>query len=123
MLQPLESPLLAAIGRPGIRHGYFTRQGGVSEGIYRGLNVGLGSRDERAAVEENRHRVAAWFGQPVERLATVHQIHSADVVTIDAGYDGTRQQADALVTAVPGIVLGVLAADCGPILLPMPRTG
>ncbi|WFR99659.1 peptidoglycan editing factor PgeF [Rhizobium tumorigenes] len=116
LLQPLESPLLAAIGRPGIRHGYFTRQGGVSEGIYRGLNVGLGSRDERAAVEENRRRVAAWFGQPVEKLATVHQIHSADVVTIDAGYDGTRPQADALVTAVPGIVLGVLAADCGPIL-------
>ncbi len=116
MPEPLESPLLAAASHGGIRHGYFTRQGGVSQGIYRGLNVGLGSRDDRAAVDENRRRVAAWFGQPVERLATVHQVHSADVVTVDAGYDGARPQADALVTATPGVVLGVLAADCGPIL-------
>lgn len=113
---PLESPLLKTAGRTGIRHGYFTRAGGVSEGIYRGLNVGLGSKDAREAVEENRRRVAAWFGLPVERLATVHQIHSPDVVTVDAAYDGARPQADALVTATPGVVLGVLAADCGPIL-------
>jgi YfiH family protein len=113
--RPLESPLLKASGGR-IRHGYFTRQGGVSDGIYRGLNVGLGSNDARPAVEENRRRVAAWFGLPVEKLATVHQIHSPDVVTVDAGYDGARPQADALVTATPGIALGVLAADCGPIL-------
>ncbi|MET0749274.1 MAG: peptidoglycan editing factor PgeF [Rhizobium sp.] len=114
--QPLQSTLLTTAGLAGIRHGYFTRQGGVSEGIYRGLNVGLGSKDERRAVEENRRRVAAWFSQPVERLATVHQVHSPDVVPVDAAYDGARPQADALVTATPGVVLGVLAADCGPIL-------
>ncbi|WP_423339638.1 peptidoglycan editing factor PgeF [Rhizobium sp. HT1-10] len=121
LLQPLESPLLATAGRSGIRHGYFTREGGVSKGIYRGLNVGLGSRDERAAVEENRRRVASWFGQPIEKLATVHQIHSPDVVTVDGAYDGARPQADALVTATPGLVLGVLAADCGPILFADPE--
>lgn len=118
---PLESPLLNSAGRAGIRHGYFTRHGGVSEGIYRGLNVGLGSRDERPAVEENRRRVAEWFGLPVDRLATVHQVHSPDVISVDAAYDGARPQADALVTATSGIVLGVLAADCGPILFADPQ--
>lgn len=113
---PLESALLAPARAAGIRHGYFTRSGGVSEGIYRGLNVGLGSNDDRERVLENRRRVAAWFGLPLERLATAHQIHSSDVVTIDGAYDGTRAEADALVTATPGIALGVLAADCGPIL-------
>jgi YfiH family protein len=112
---PIESGLLQASGS-GIRHGYFTRQGGVSEGIYRGLNVGLGSDDDRERVNENRRRVADWFGQPVEKLATVHQIHSPDVVIVDESYDGERPQADAMVTATSGIVLGVLAADCGPIL-------
>jgi len=113
---PLESTLLAPARTAGIRHGYFTRQGGVSDGIYRGLNVGLGSNDDRDSVLENRRRVAAWFGLPLAKLATVHQVHSPDVVTVDGAYDGSRPEADALVTAAPGIALGVLAADCGPIL-------
>jgi YfiH family protein len=113
---PIESTLLDDAGTAGIRHGYFTRHGGVSEGLYRGLNVGLGSNDERDRVYENRRRVAAWFGLPLDRLATVHQIHSPDVVTVDESYSGTRPEADAMVTATSGIVLGVLAADCGPIL-------
>src|ERR1700712_4188845 len=103
---PLESDRLQSPGHAGIRHGYFTREGGVSAGIYRGLNVGLGSADERADIEENRRRVAAWFGLPVEQLATVNQVHSPDVVTVDGNYDGARAQADALVTATPGIILG-----------------
>lgn len=119
---PLQSPLLASASSA-IAHGFFTRKGGVSEGLYAGLNVGLGSQDERDNVEENRARVAAWFGQPVERLATVHQIHSPDVVTIGTDYDGARSQADAMVTASPGIVLGVLSADCGPILFADPDAG
>ena len=118
---PLESTLLQGTGRAGIRHGYFTREGGVSEGIYRGLNVGLGSADDRSNVEENRRRVAAWFDMPVEQLATVHQVHSPDVVTVDGSYDGVRPEADALVTATPGIILGVLAADCGPVLFADPQ--
>lgn len=113
---PIESPLLTAHAAPAIRHGFFTRLGGVSSSIYDGLNVGLGSHDDRTAVVENRRRVAAWFGQPAERLATVNQVHSPDVVTIDDAYAGERPSADAMVTAAPGIVLGVLAADCGPIL-------
>lgn len=117
---PIESALLNEAAGGTIRHGYFTRAGGVSEGLYRGLNVGLGSNDERDKVLENRRRVAAWFDLPVERLATVHQVHSPDVVTIDADYDGARPEADAMVTRTPGIVLGVLAADCGPILFADP---
>ncbi|MDE1991921.1 MAG: peptidoglycan editing factor PgeF [Rhizobiaceae bacterium] len=121
MPTPIESALLSATKSAGIRHGYFTRHGGISEGLYRGLNVGLGSNDDREHVQENRRRVAAWFGLPVERLATVHQVHSPDVIVIDAGFDGARPQADAMVTATPGIALGVLAADCGPILFADPQ--
>ncbi len=113
---PLQSPLLNKGGRGRIRHGFFTRQGGVSRGIYKGLNVGIGSNDHADHVTENRTRVAGWFGLPVEKLATVHQCHSPEVVVVDASYDGDRPRADALVTAAPGVVLGVLAADCGPIL-------
>ncbi len=100
----------------GIRHGFFTREGGVSDGIYRGLNVGLGSNDDPARVTENRRRVADWFGLPPSRLATAHQVHSPDVVVVKADYDGSRPHADAQVTAAPGVILGVLTADCGPIL-------
>ena len=113
---PVQSPLLAKHAGNTIRHGYFTREGGVSEGIYRGLNVGLGSNDERSHVEENRARVSAWFHASPERLATLHQVHSPDAVIVDDGYDGTRRQADAMVTKTPGLVLGVLSADCGPVL-------
>ncbi|MFC6447090.1 peptidoglycan editing factor PgeF [Shinella zoogloeoides] len=113
---PIESPLLAERAGKAARHGFFTRTGGVSEGIYRGLNVGLGSQDERENVHENRARVARWFAVEPDRLATVHQIHSPDVVVVDEGYDGARPQADAMVSNTPGVVLGVLAADCGPIL-------
>lgn len=113
---PIESPLLAERAGNAALHGFFTRNGGVSRGIYRGLNVGLGSKDERDDVHENRARVARWFSTTPERLATVHQVHSPDVVVVDDSYDGARPNADALVSATPGIVLGVLAADCGPIL-------
>jgi YfiH family protein len=115
-LSPIVSDVLQNASGERIRHGYFTRQGGVSEGIYEGLNVGLGSRDTPQRVIENRTRVAAWFNAPIEKLATVHQIHSPHVATIGPAYQGERPEADALVTATPGIVLGVLAADCGPIL-------
>lgn len=112
---PIESARLTGAGAD-VRHGFFTREGGVSEGVYQGLNVGLGSSDDRGRVLENRRRAAAWFRLPLERLATVHQVHSPDVVVVDAVHDGDRPQADALVTATPGIALGVLAADCGPVL-------
>lgn len=116
LLSPVQSPLLSSTAGNAIMHGYFTREGGVSDGIYQGLNVGLGSRDERSRVEENRARVSAWFGAAPEKLATVHQVHSPDVLIVDASYDGARAEADALVTATPGLVIGVLSADCGPVL-------
>jgi YfiH family protein len=112
----VQSPLLSERTGKAIKHGYFTRKGGVSDGIYRDLNVGLGSNDERHHVEENRTRVSAWFGAELRKLATVHQVHSPDAIIIDGSYDGTRTEADALVTATPGLVIGVLSADCGPVL-------
>lgn len=119
--RPILADSLAAMAPSGIRHGFFTREGGISEGIYQGLNVGLGSHDDQDKVRENRRRVSAWFGLPLERLATAHQVHSPDVVVVSADYDGSRPHADAQVTASPGIILGVLTADCGPILFADPE--
>ena len=113
---PIESAVLNAAAGAKIRHGFFTRKGGVSDGIYAGLNVGVGSNDDQTLVLENRRRVAAWFDLPLEKLATVHQVHSPDVVVVDAAYSGERPQVDAMVAATPGVVIGVLSADCGPIL-------
>mgnify|MGYP001556231785 CR=1 FL=1 len=100
----------------GVPHGFLGRPGGVSTGIHAGLNVGLGSDDDRAALYENRSR-AAQAVQPGARLVTVHQVHSADVVTVTEPFaDDARPPADALVTATPGLLLGVLTADCVPVL-------
>jgi YfiH family protein len=100
-----------------VRHGFFTRRGGASSGIFAGLNCGPGSSDQASAVSVNRARVAAALGLPPARLLSLHQVHSADVVI--AGPEGwsERPRADAAVTAVPGIALSVLTADCAPILL------
>lgn len=99
-----------------ISHGFFSRNGGVSEGIYRGLNCGVGSYDNKTHVAENRRRVAESFGQPVEQLTTLHQVHSPNAVILHQPLVGDKPQADALVTNRPGIVLGILTADCAPIL-------
>ncbi|WP_159587050.1 peptidoglycan editing factor PgeF [Chelativorans xinjiangense] len=114
--EPLRSPLLDGARAKGVKHGFFTRAGGVSEGIYRGLNIGLGSNDSREAVLENRHRVATWMGVPAENLCTLHQCHSADVMVVEAPLGKVRPKADAMVTRLPGLAIGVLAADCGPVL-------
>lgn len=113
---PLQSLALAPLAGSGIAHGFFTREGGVSEGLYAGLNVGLGSKDEPDRIRENRRRVAGWFGEESDRLATLYQIHSPYVVTVDGPVTGDRPEADGQVTDRPGIVLGVLTADCGPVL-------
>ncbi|KGF67351.1 polyphenol oxidase [Hoeflea sp. BAL378] len=120
--EPARSKLLADLpAASGIAHGFFSRSGGVSEGIYRGLNVGLGSKDDRARVLENRARVSRWFGLDADRLVTVHQVHSPRVHVATTGNRGERPEADALVTQTPGLVLGVLSADCGPILFADPE--
>jgi YfiH family protein len=107
--------LLAAV--PGVRHAFFTRRGGVSKGIYHSLNLGRGSRDERADIAENRRRAADVFGVGPGELNTCHQVHSARVLTIDRSLDEARPRADGLITARAGVLCGVLAADCAPILI------
>lgn len=97
-------------------HGFFTRAGGVSEGLYRGLNVGIGSSDNREAVDENRRRAAAALGAKPPVVSNPWQVHSADAVVIDRPYEGERPKADAIVTNKPGLAIGVVTADCGPIL-------
>jgi YfiH family protein len=113
-LAPLQSSLLSAL--PGVRHAFFTRRGGVSEGLYSGLNVGVGSKDDPAAVTENRARAAAWFGAPREALTTAYQIHSATAHVAAAPW-AKQPQGDAVVSAAAGLVCGALAADCAPILI------
>jgi hypothetical protein len=111
----LQARTLAATG--GVRHGFFTREGGVSGGIYDSLNCGFGSDDDGAHVTENRRRVAAALALPVDALVTAYQIHSAEVVTVTAPWrPGESPHADGMVTDRPGIALGVLAADCAPVL-------
>lgn len=114
--EPIRSPVLDGLARFGIRHGFYTRAGGVSESIYRGLNAGAGSNDEARHVAENRRRIAQSLGADPRRLTTVHQIHSADAVIVDGPFAGDRPRADAMATATPGLALGVLTADCGPVL-------
>ena len=104
----------------GVRHAFFTRQGGVSEGVYASLNIGAGSRDDPEAVLENRARAAAHFGAPRERLLTAYQVHSAVAVAADAPW-AERPEADAVVSRTPGLVAGALAADCAPVLLADPE--
>ena len=113
-LPVVTSPLLDRL--PGVRHAFFTRRGGVSQGLYASLNVGRGSRDDPAAVAENRRRTAAHFGQPVERLLACYQIHSARAVIAEAPWGAARHEADGVATATPGRVCGALSADCAPIL-------
>lgn len=99
----------------GLKHGFFTRIGGVSEGIYGGLNAGLGSSDNRDNVLENRRLITASLGLDAKALQSVHQIHSADVVSLDQPL-AEAPKADAMVTATPGLALGILTADCQPVL-------
>lgn len=104
-----------------LRHAFFTRRGGVSEGIYAGLNGGLGSNDDPRAVAENRARMAGTLGVAPDRFLTIAQIHSADVVTVDAPYgEEGRPRADGIVTRTPGLALGVTHADCGSLLFADP---
>lgn len=101
---------------PGIRHGFFGREGGVSAGLYASLNCGLGSQDERAQVIENRRRVAGHLGDAGMPVVTLYQTHSATALTVTGAVTGDLPKADGVVTRTPGVVVGALAADCCPIL-------
>jgi len=114
------SPLLSAI--PGLRHAFFTREGGVSDGVYASLNAGVGSRDNPARVTENRRRMAEQMGVAPERFLSVWQTHSPNVVVATGPWQGAaRPQADGIVTRTEGLAIGASAADCGPILLVDPN--
>jgi YfiH family protein len=116
LLDITTSPLL-----DGTKHGFLGRAGGVSEGIYAGLNIGLGSDDDRDTIMENRRRAKEGV-LPGSELVTVHQIHSADVVTVTGPMPlDQRPQADAMVTDRPGLLLGILTADCVPVLFYDPK--
>ncbi len=119
-LSPITSPLLSDNN---IVHGFFTRHGGVSTGIYEGLNVGIGSSDERALVEENRRRAALHLGVEASRLVNPWQVHSPDAVIVNAPFEGERPKADGIVTATPGLAIAVVTADCGPILFSDSKAG
>jgi YfiH family protein len=111
----LQARSLAAL--PGLRHAFFTRDGGVSQGIYASLNGGVGSADTPEHVAENRTRMAAALGVAPEALLSAYQIHSPDVVVAERPWTHeARPRADAIVTRVPGLAIGVSTADCGPVL-------
>jgi YfiH family protein len=110
-----------ALALPGVRHAFFTRQGGVSTGLYDSLNLGLGSRDDPEAVRENRRLAAEVFGLGVERLLTCYQVHSPTVLTVSGPFTGNAPEADGAATATPGLICGALSADCAPILMADPE--
>ena len=116
MLEIITSAALPA------RHGFFTRKGGASSGIFAGLNCGAGSSDQAEIVAINRARAAEAMGVAPQALVTVNQVHSADVVTV-AGPLSDRPRADAMVTTTPGLALAVLTADCQPVLFADPEAG
>ncbi len=107
---------------PGIRHAFFTRVGGVSEGIYATLNAGVGSNDARERVAENRARMAAALGCPPDNLLSLYQIHSPTVVVADKPWPAdARPRADGVVTQIPGLAIAASTADCGPVLFADPE--
>ncbi|WP_425100917.1 peptidoglycan editing factor PgeF [Tropicibacter sp. S64] len=108
--------IITADGLAPFRHGFFTRRGGASSGIFSGLNCGPGSSDQSEIVAINRARVAQAMEVEPEALLTVHQVHSPDVVTVAGDLPDPRPKADALVTDQPGLALAILTADCQPVL-------
>lgn len=111
----IEAPELT--GTIGVRHAFFTRDGGVSEGLYQSLNCGFGSDDDPVNVTENRRRVCDALGVPATALITPYQVHGTSVVTVEKTWSHeAAPKADGLATRVPGIALGILTADCAPVL-------
>lgn len=125
MIEPASQPVevIRSAALAGVLHGFLGRRGGVSTGVVAGLNVGLGAEDDGAAVAENRRRAAAAV-LPGARLVTVYQIHSARAVAVAQPWaEDQRPRADALVTDQPGLLLGIVTADCAPVLLADPEAG
>jgi hypothetical protein len=115
MVPYLTSAPLSAI--PRLRHGFFTRQGGVSQGDFETLNVGRDKEDNPDHVAENRRRTVQALGFKSKNLITARQVHATEVLVVDAPFSGEIPEADGLITTTPGLIIGVLTADCVPILL------
>jgi polyphenol oxidase len=110
----IQAPALSS--QSNIRHAFFTREGGVSQGIYASLNGGVGSSDDPEKVQENRRRMAEALSVAPDALISVYQVHSPDAVIVEGPWTTERPKADAIVTSVPGLALGITTADCGPVL-------
>lgn len=120
--QFIKSPKLKVLhAQSGISHGFFTRHGGCSNGIFSSLNAGLGSGDETTSVVENRKRICNALDTKPANLATLHQHHSSDVFVATGGIKDHRPKADGIVTNIPGTAVGVVTADCGPVLFADPE--
>ena len=115
--------IITADGLTSLRHAFFTRRGGASSGVFAGLNCGPGSSDQGEAVKINRARVADAMQVTPDHLVTLHQVHSADVAVLTGPIPSGTKKADAMVTATPGIALGILSADCQPVLFADPEAG
>ena len=109
------------LSHDGLAHGFFGRQGGVSKGQYESLNVGQGSQDQSENITENRSRVATALGTTEDKLLSLSQIHSTEVLIVEAPFNGTLPKADGLVTKTPNLAISALAADCGPVLFCDPK--
>lgn len=121
--KPILAKELSVFQEQGVKHGFFTRQGGVSEGIYQSLNVGQGSNDQSDHVLLNRQYVAEYFGVLPNNLINAYQFHSAEALIVNAPFVSERPKADALVTKQKNLAIGVLTADCGPVLFCDPIAG
>jgi polyphenol oxidase len=118
----IEAPQLSSL--PRIRHAFFTREGGVSTGLYGSLNGGLGSSDDPAHVAENRRRMTDQLGLPPDALVSLHQVHSPEAVIVERPWSrDERPRADGMVTRMPGLALGITTADCGPVLFADAKAG
>lgn len=123
-MSDVPSLLADSLRQPGIRHGFFGRRGGVSSGAYASLNCALTTGDRREDIDENRRRVAVSLGVAPDQLASVYQVHGAEVAEVSAPWAlNERPKADAMVTRIPGVALGILTADCGPLLFADARAG
>ena len=121
-ISKLQASSFAALD--GIRHAFFARAGGISEGVYASLNGGIGSQDKAADVAENRARMARTLEVAPQNLVTAYQVHSPDVVVAEQPWSAnTRPRADAIVTRMPGLGIGVTTADCGPVLFAEAQAG
>jgi YfiH family protein len=124
LMSALPAFVASNLALPGLRHAFFTREGGVSDSVYASLNGGVGSKDDAERVRENRARMARHLGVEAERLLVPFQIHSADALHVEAPWaPEARPRCDGLVTTAPGLALGVTGADCGMLLFADARAG